>query len=93
MVALVLFAGCQGMRTAPADEITVEGTVTVRGNEPFTALILKTDSDNYYALDVTAEQRSTFSTPTRLRVTGALYTGEFQARPFARIRVRELSGE
>ncbi|MEX2400172.1 MAG: hypothetical protein WD423_05330 [Rhodothermales bacterium] len=87
--AAFVFAACtagqQSGEAVPMDEITVEGTVTVRGNEPFAAYLLQTDQNNYYVLrfpDVEAP-----STPAALRVTGRLYRANWDARPFAHIDV------
>jgi hypothetical protein len=90
MVGMTLLTGCTGARAVATDLLSVEGTVTVRGNEPFTDVILRTDGDNYYALDLTSEQRDALRTPSRVQATGTLYRGDFAGIPFARLRVDKL---
>lgn len=85
MAAALLASACATNRTPPADVVTVEGVVTVRGNEPFAAYVLETEDRNFYVLDF--EEATPPDTPAGLRVTGRLYRGEWDGRPYARIEV------
>ena len=87
--ALVV-SGCISNR--PMDDvITVTGTVTVRGNEPFTAVILETDDRNLYVLNMTRALRTALETPARMRVIGRLYLGDWNGRAFAHLDVQDMS--
>ncbi len=85
-----LVSGCMSQRTV-GEMITVEGIVTVRGNEPFTRVILYTAERNSYILILTPEQRTNLMTPTRQLVNGRLYLGQWNGRPYAHIEVHEIS--
>ena len=74
---------CTTDRVSGTDIITVEGMVTVRGNEPFAAYVLETSDRNSYIL-VFPEA---VETPARLRVTGRLYLGEWDGQSYAHIEV------
>lgn len=90
MVALGLQTGCHAQRATVAESITVEGTVTVRGNEPFTAVLLETGNHNWYVLDLTPEQRQALVNPSVQRATGVVYAGEWNSIPFAHLRVSQI---
>lgn len=79
--------GSSNGTSAIVDTITVEGDVTARGNEPFSAYVLETDERNFYVLELPDELADDFATPARIRVTGRLYRGEWEGRPFAHIDV------
>ncbi|MBO6574906.1 MAG: hypothetical protein JJ896_05815 [Rhodothermales bacterium] len=84
--------GCASQETvATVQEIEVEGTVTVRGNEPFTAVILETPEGNWYKLELTTEQRSGMVNPSVQRVRGTVSLGDWNGRPFAVLTVGSLS--
>ena len=68
----------------------MDGRVTVRGNEPFTAVILETESGNWYKLDLTPAQRTGLANPSWQKVVGEVYLGDWNGRPFATLRVRSL---
>ena len=86
--AATLSAGCAGTNAPAADEpITVEGRVTVRGNEPFTAHVLQTDSRNAYVLTF-EEGTDVPPNPARLRATGTLYLAEWNGQSYAHLRVQ-----
>lgn len=88
-----LFAACAAPQaTSTTDTITVEGTVTYRGNEPFSALVLETDQRNLYVLNVDDMQADAIAsnTPMRVRATGTLYRDEWNGQPIAHLRVRTL---
>ena len=83
-----LTAGCTGSNASSSDEpVTVEGRVTVRGNEPFTAYLLQTDSRNAYVL-VFEEGPDAPQAPARLRVTGALYLADWNGQSYTHLRVQ-----
>ena len=60
----------------------------MRGNVPFTVVMLQTKEENYYILALTDEERRTWdsSLPGRLRVTGELSVESWNGRPFAHLR-------
>ena len=70
------------------DVITVEGQVTVRGNTPFTAIMLATDQRNLYVLAMGEAQRQALqpTLPGRFRITGAVYADHWNGRPYAHLR-------
>ena len=86
-----LVAGCAATNPAASDRIIVEGHVSVRGNEPFTAVVLETDQRTRYLLVLTPEMRSALSAPARIRVTGRLFLGEWNGRPYAHIEVERYA--
>ena len=90
MVLIVLLAGCASPRAADIQEIEVQGTVTVRGNEPFTAVIMETPSGNWYKLELTPEQRGGLVNPSVQWARGTVYRGDWNGRPFATLRVTEI---
>lgn len=73
-----------------AEDITVEGQVTVRGNVPFHETVLVTDQRTWYLLDMDPALREGFMTPARVRVTGPVRLGEWNGQPFTRLTVRTL---
>ncbi len=74
------------------ETITVMGVATVRGNVPFTTVMLETEERNLYVLVLDDEQRAALdrTLPARLRVTGELYRGEWHGRPIAHLRCQAL---
>ena len=81
-------AGCSGARPAEPP-LTLEGTVTTRGNAPFTALVLETDARTLYRLCLPPDCTGTLGadTPARVRLTGQVYRADWDGRPFAHLRV------
>lgn len=91
VLPMLLFAsGCATTPQPSPEMVTVEGSVRVRGNEPFTAVMLETEEQNQYVLALTGEQRHALSSPTRARVTGRLYKADWNGRPYAHIEVTEV---
>ncbi len=84
---LVLAAGCAGTAPPPGEVITVEGSVSRRGNVPFTALVLETPEHNLYILTFDEKPAPELSVSYRYRITGRLYKDEWNSRPFAHLRV------
>lgn len=89
----VFLGGC-GMSRLPeavsGNRIEVEGVVSVRGNEPFTALMVTTDQRNSYVLSFFDDaQRGAIQreTPGRFRLTGDVYVGVWYGRSFAHLAV------
>jgi hypothetical protein len=76
-----------------SDVITVTGDITVRGNVPFHEVVLITDDNNWYILELTEQDRQALVTPARAEVTGVIRLGEWNGRPFTRMVVRELIAE
>lgn len=90
VLAMVAGACATGSSIPAVDVITVTGDITVRGNEPFTEVVLITDDSNWYLLDLTREQRDDLLTPARATITGPISLGEWNGRPFTRLRVDEI---
>ncbi len=90
MVTFGTLSGCSQTQMVRFDVQEVEGRVTVRGNEPFTAVILETEERNWYVLDLTPEQRLGLVNPSIQRVVGEVYRGDWNGNAFARIRVSEI---
>ena len=89
----VCWLGCAG--TAPSsdqaralDVITVEGQASVRGNTPFTAVMLETNQRNLYVLALNDADRQALERdlPARLRITGILYVDDWNGVPYAHLR-------
>lgn len=88
MLLVGLLAACTSTAPRPtAETITVEGQVSMRGNEPFAAYMLETANQNLYVLTFDEGQEQTFSTAQRYRVTGTLSSDLWNGRPFAHLRV------
>ncbi len=87
---VLLLAGCAGGLAAieQSTSITVVGRATVRGHEPFTAVVLETNQQNLYVLvlDDTRWNATRAALPTRLRVTGVPYAGWWNNQRLAHIR-------
>lgn len=99
VVLLVLcWMGCSGAASTVSrtdgmrERITVEGQVAVRGNEPFTGILLQTDQSNYYVLDVDDARRASLvgTLPARYRVTGLLYGAEWGGKRYAHLRPLQM---
>jgi len=96
VAGLSLGAGCtspETTRTVTDDTvITVEGTITLRGNEPFTTYVLETEDRNSYVLtlDELPDEQQSFTTPVQARVTGALYADTWGDQPYAHLRVTTM---
>lgn len=91
LVVSISLSGCQAARpVAGTGTLTVEGTASVRGNEPFTRIILTTDERNTYVLSFETESlRSELqrSVPARLVVRGTLYSDSWQGERWAHLEV------
>lgn len=86
---VLLVSACAGTGVMP-EVLDVEGTITVNGNEPFTAVILRTPSRNYYILKMSTEMRQALITPAYRRVIGRLYLDEWNGRDFAHLDVHRM---
>jgi len=91
----MLLNGCSQTRPVEVpDVISVEGLATVRGNEPFTRILLTTDQRNSYVLvfrseaDRTALQRRA---PGGFHVRGRVYRDSWQGRDWAHLEVQSWS--
>lgn len=94
VILVLLASGCGTSRTTPADIVTVEGVVSVRGNEPFTELVLETADRNHYVLKFESEEERTQvqdQSPAPFEVSGEVYEGVWGSRPFAHLRVQTWS--
>ena len=78
-------------RNSDGSQITVEGRAVVMGNVPFARLILETKDRNSYILEMDGAMRDSLMTPAQIKVTGKLKVGEWNGRPFAQIKVSELT--
>ena len=82
--------GCASVPQSDEEEsITVTGEVTVRGQQPSSEYVLLSEGGTVYVLDFPNETDITFSTPTRLQISGRVYTDVWQGRPYAHIEVGE----
>lgn len=90
VVALLTLTMCTSPSLIDPSVVTVEGSVSVRGHEPFTAMMLETDQQNVYVLSFEGEGRREMQNeaPGLFRVTGTLYQDDWNGRPYAYIRVR-----
>ena len=72
--------------------IALEGTLSQRGSEPYTALVLETNQRNLYVLNLDEMQRDVLAVdaPKRVRVTGTLYEDTWNGRAMAHIRVKTM---
>ena len=87
-VLATCLVSCTTDRVSDTDIITVEGMVTVRGNEPFAAYVLETSDRNTYVLTFPeVAETPAPETPARLQVTGRLYLGEWEGHSYAHIEV------
>ncbi len=95
LLLLILGAvGCAGPASSTSgttgmqEFITVEGRVSVRGNEPFSGVVLQTDQSNYYVLALDAAQRAAMvpTLPARYRISGLLYGAEWNGQLYAHLR-------
>ena len=86
VVVLSVAAGCAST-PPPVETITVEGTATMRGAEPFAAYVLETDGDNLYVLVFPDDLREGFRARMPVRVSGELYRGLWSGVHYAHIRV------
>jgi hypothetical protein len=87
MLAVVFFAAACAHTEYRLEPMTVQGTISVYGNEPFTAVILQTPSRNHYILNMSPEMRSRLITPTIRKITGYLYLDQWNGRDFAHLDV------
>ncbi|MEM9664259.1 MAG: hypothetical protein AAF970_04945 [Bacteroidota bacterium] len=88
LLGALLGAGCAGSGEAMRDaSVTAEGRITVRGNAPFTAVMLETDQRNLYVLEADARALSALQTAGRATITGHVYTDIWNGRPHAHLRV------
>ena len=76
---LLAISGCSVSRV-PESFITVEGVVTIRGNEPFMATVLQTQNRNDYILKLSPDERSLLITPARFRVRVCSYLDGWNRR-------------
>jgi hypothetical protein len=82
---------CAGPQTVAEAPITVEGVVTVRGNEPFTGLWLDTDARTHYVLVLDPAERAGLANPARYRVSGHVYRDDWNGMSMAHLDVFEMS--
>ncbi|NNE45111.1 MAG: hypothetical protein HKN37_00465 [Rhodothermales bacterium] len=92
LVSIVFIcAGCLSSRAPVSpDTLIVEGIASVRGNEPFTEMMITTDGRNSYVLTFSSKElRSEMQrmAPGRFRVEGRLYKDSWQGRAWAHLEV------
>jgi len=87
-VGLLAISGCFVSRV-PESFVTVEGVVTIRGNEPFTATVLQTQNRNEYILKLAPDERGRLITPARFRARGCWYLDGWNGRNYAYTDVAE----
>jgi hypothetical protein len=91
LLFMVLATGaCASLSSSHADELTVEGLVTVRGHEPFAVLVLETAHRNSYVLDIPEDERIRLqnAAPGHFRISGNTFLAEWYGRPYTHLRVR-----
>lgn len=88
-LVLILVAGCASTVPNACGLFVVEGVVSVRGNEPFTALMVETDSRHSYVLDLADDERAALqnAAPGRFQVEGYIEPGTWAGRPYTHLRV------
>lgn len=91
VLLMVLASSCSAPRAAFVDRITVEGMVSVRGNEPFTAVMLESDGRNLYVLRLEPADRAALLTPQRYRVTGVLSVDDWNGVRLTFLDVEEMA--
>lgn len=89
-VGLIAISGCSIPKVAEST-LTVEGVVAIRGNEPFTAIVLQTQSRNYYVLKLAPDERRDLITPARYRVRGRWYLDDWNGRNYTHIDVAAMN--
>ncbi|MBT8400052.1 MAG: hypothetical protein KJO98_06225 [Rhodothermia bacterium] len=75
---------------AADSEIVIEGMVSVRGNEPFTGIVLVTGDRNSYVLSLESEEAASSmrrQAPARFRVSGVPYKDLWQGTHRAHLQV------
>lgn len=89
ILALLLLASCRTAAPPVAGNLTIEGEVTIRGNEPFAEPFLETDDGALYVLTFDGEPPR-LATPRRYRLAGTLYLDDWQGQPYAHFRVKTI---
>lgn len=89
-VLFLTLAACSAPRPGFVDRITVEGTVSVRGAEPFTGVFLETPDRNSYVLRMDADARRGLDVPGRRRVTGVLTVDTWNGLRLAHLDVERI---
>ena len=87
LLAVVLLSASCASTPYRVQPMVAQGTITVRGNVPFTAVILQTTSRNHYILTLSPEMRARLITPIIRKVTGYLYLDQWNGRDFAHLDV------
>lgn len=89
LLFIILLAGCSASSQMATPTLTLEGAVSLRGNTPFTALMLETDQRNQYVLEMTEAQREALeqASPAYVRMTGTVYKDSWNGMPWAHLRV------
>ena len=87
LISLAIGACASVPQSDEEESITVTGEVTVRGQQPSSEYVLLSEGGTIYVLDFPNETEITFSTPTRLQISGRLYTDVWEGRPYAHIEV------
>ena len=93
LLAAIGISGCASTSPGSPNDISVTGTITVRGNVPFHETVLITDDGNWYLLDMDATMRESLVTPVRATATGTIRLGEWNGKPFTRMTVSELTAQ
>lgn len=84
---VLVVASCSSPERLTQAEITVEGMVTARGNEPFVQYFMETEDRNYYVLRIPEADLAAFRTPARLRATGRVYVETWNGRSYTHLDV------
>lgn len=92
LMSLLLSTGCASstQTTGTQHLIIVEGQVSTRGNEPFTAQMLETADRNLYVLNLEGAPISSFIYGRTYRIKGRLYKDDWNSFPYAHLQVLEV---
>ena len=91
IVPLLLSLQC-GTLPQLSGRTTVEGQASVRGNEPFTSVLLDTAEGHTYVLVFSGAERSTLDAalPALIRVTGTVYVAKWNGLSMMHLRVNSI---
>ena len=88
LILLVFLSGCS-TTSGKQSYITIEGQISVRGNEPFTTYVLETPEQNSYVLLFSESSFRRQLLEDRVRVTGQVDVREWGGIPFTHLQVIE----
>ena len=92
LILLVILSFQCTMLRQSSGSVTVEGRASVRGNEPFTSVLLETAEGHAYVLVFTDDERATLdaSLPAQIRVTGTVRVAKWYGLPILHLSVESI---